>query len=64
MNHGNIPPRPAQRRRISQRTLSLLRSRVALAFRSMANGVDPVAAQRQATRFYRASGMPWASVLV
>lgn len=52
------------RRRTLHRPLSLLRTRVALAFRSLANAVDPAAAQQQALRFYLSSGRQWASRLV
>jgi hypothetical protein len=53
-----------RRRRNVERPLSVLRTRVARAFRDMAQAVDAATAQRQALAFYRASGMPWASRLI
>jgi hypothetical protein len=61
--HMNPIASPRRRRTIKRR-VNLLRIRVAIAFRDMAKAVDAPAAQRQAVRFYRSSGMPWASGLV
>jgi hypothetical protein len=53
--------RPARRRSVN--TLSLLRSRVALAFRGVANGVDPRTAQQRTFGFYRRTRMGWSAAL-
>lgn len=52
------------RRSTLRAPLSLLRTRVALAFRALANAAEPAAAQEQALRFYLSSGREWASRLV
>jgi hypothetical protein len=51
-------------RRNRHRPLSLLRERVALAFRAVANANEPAAAQQRALQFYLSSGREWASRLV
>lgn len=40
-----------------------LRSRVAVAFQRMANGVTQGAAYARSVRFYRSTGYPWAKAL-
>jgi hypothetical protein len=40
-----------------------MRMSVAVAFRAVANGIDPNAAQAQAATFYRSSGQEWARAL-
>jgi hypothetical protein len=52
------------RRPTLRRPLSLLRARVALAFRTMANAAEPAAAQDRALQFYLSTGREWASRLV
>lgn len=52
------------RRRTLHHPLDLLRMRVALAFRSLANAAEPAAAQQRALGFYLSSGREWASRLV
>jgi hypothetical protein len=52
------------RRPTLRRPLSLLRTRVALAFRAMANAAEPATAQHRALQFYLSSGREWASRLV
>jgi hypothetical protein len=46
-----------------QRPAQDARDRVAEAFRALANGVEPGAAQAQAATFYRSSGQVWARSL-
>jgi hypothetical protein len=46
-----------------RRNVQDARDRVAEAFRALANGVEPAAAQAQAATFYRSSGQVWARSL-
>ncbi len=52
-----------RRRRILTRAAESARSRVAAAFRSLANGVDARTAGARVNAFYRSSGFAWARCL-
>lgn len=60
-------PHPSRKQEVLRR-LHVARAPVtlqpaAMAFRALANGIEPKAAHAQRTAFYRSSGQPWARSL-